>query len=70
MKRLLKILIPIAIVVCAIAVTVVMVIFKKKAETKPVEIKPTLVQVVPAETESQTFRVRTQGTVVPGRNRP
>ncbi len=65
MKRFLKIFVPIAIVVCAIAITGVMVKFKKKAETKPVEIKPTLVQVVPAKAESQTFRVRTQGTVVP-----
>lgn len=65
MKTIYKILIPIGILCLAIVVTVVLVASKKKPETKPVETKPTLVQVIPAESRSETFKVRTQGTVAP-----
>ncbi|MEZ5274768.1 MAG: efflux RND transporter periplasmic adaptor subunit [Opitutaceae bacterium] len=65
MKKLYKVLLPIGIVCVAVGITVVLVKSKKKPETKPVEIKPTLVQVIPAESKTETFRVRTQGTVMP-----
>lgn len=65
MKTITKILTPVAILSVAVVVTFVLVKSKKKPETKPVETKPTLVQVIPAESRTETFRVRTQGTVVP-----
>lgn len=65
MKTIYKILIPIGILCLAIVVTVVLVKSKKEPETKPVETKPTLVQVIPAESRTETFRVLTQGTVLP-----
>jgi RND family efflux transporter MFP subunit len=65
MKLIYKILIPIGILGLAAAILFGLIKFKKKPETKPVEITPTLVQVVPAQSRSQTFRVRTQGTVLP-----
>lgn len=65
MKTIVKILIPVGILCVALAVTVLLVKSKKKPETKPVETKPTLVQVISAESRTETFRVLTQGTVLP-----
>lgn len=65
MKTITKILIPFGILCLAVVITVVLVKSKKKPETKPVETKPTLVQVIPAESRTETFQVLTQGTVLP-----
>jgi RND family efflux transporter MFP subunit len=65
MKLITKILIPVGIVSIAIILLVALIKFKKKPETEPVEVKPTLVQVMSVESRSQTFQVRTQGTVMP-----
>lgn len=65
MKTVYKILIPIGILCISGLITFGLIKFKKDPETKPVETKPTLVQVIPAQSRSETFQVRTQGTVVP-----
>ncbi|RKX34456.1 MAG: efflux transporter periplasmic adaptor subunit [Verrucomicrobia bacterium] len=65
MKLITRILIPIGIICFAVLLLFVLIKFKKKAETQPVEVKPQLVQVMTVESGSQTFEVRTQGTVMP-----
>ena len=49
MKKATKIFLPIAIICVAVGITFVLVKSKKKPETKPVEVKPTLVQGVSSD---------------------
>lgn len=65
MKPIAKILLPVAVLAIAGGISTVLMVTKKKPETKPSETKPTLVQAITTKTQDQTFRVYTQGTVAP-----
>ncbi len=65
MKKLSKILVPLGILAVAGGVSTVLMVTRKKPEIQPTPPKPTLVQAMPATSGTQTFIVRTQGTVEP-----
>lgn len=66
MNKSLKIILPIVLLVAAIAVSWLLIAQKPKVEQKPVEVKHPLVSVAVAESETVSVPVFTRGTVTPG----
>lgn len=66
MNKSLKIILPIILLVAAIAVSWLLISQKPTVEHKPVEVKHPLVSVAVAESETMSVPVFTRGTVTPG----
>ncbi len=65
LRRVLMIVLPLAVLGIGAVATVAMIEAREKPETKPVEIPPLLVHVVAVEPETIALKVRAEGTVAP-----
>ena len=64
-RGMLKLILPSAIILGALLVTVVMIISRPVVETRPAEISPTLVRVMSVEPQDLQLTVYSQGSVMP-----
>ena len=65
LRRILMIVLPLAVLGLGVFATVAMIEARAEPETKPVEIPPLLVRVITVEPETLSLKVRAEGTVAP-----